>query len=451
MDYDKQKNYISKKYNIPLYKLHDDLIQYYYTHYPSLCCKYNLKPIDTIKPFDYIGALTYLNNYYNNKYFEELLQMVLNTNNDITTFSSKIKDSIVKEFIKFRENAYCLTIWPLYTWPLDDLINFLETFGYVYYVKVIKLGYNAALGLVHQLYSDTSRFPTIEKIKEKVKYLGYDGNDKKEIRVIFFENVSTELISGSQAPLKNKIRELLLTKVNDKNIRGDDLVHINDHYYQTIEYSQIFLHDETLKFLEKQNLMEHLSFDKSRLYINTIKQWLIKNVSLIDYERFIIMSSGILYAYGIRECRDVDGLMLSGKNDVNELTAKYFYDKKTKFPFADFGIIGSKWWKKSWDDADKKWFEMLEVEERDEIIFRPENHFYFNGLKFMTLKAEMYRKLVRGKYHDIGDILMIDNLLGIKMDLSGIVVEDIDNLKKYLGERYGLGNEDINVLIKKYL
>jgi hypothetical protein len=24
-------------------------------------------------------------------------------------------------------------------------------------------------------------------------------------------------------------------------------------------------------------------------------------------------------------------------------------------------------------------------------------------------------------------------------------------LKKYLGERYGLGNEDINVLIKKYL
>lgn len=248
----------------------------------------------------------------------------------------------------------------------------------------------------------------------------------------------------------------MLKNIDNKNLRGDDLVHINDHYYQTIEYSQIFLHERTLSFLNKQNLERHLTFDKSRLYINTIKQWFIKNVDLIDRERFVIMGSGVLYVFGIRECRDVDGLMLGtdASEKLIEETAKAFYIKQTKFPFADLGIIYTKYWKDQWTEKDKDWFNLFNLKYRDELLFNPDNYFYFNGLKFMTLKLEILRKYVRNRYYDIGDMLQIMELTGTKINLPKIDMnnnEFMDNLKMHFRERYNMSDNDINELIKKYI
>ena len=457
------KYHISKKYNIPLNKLHDSHMKYYYTTYPKLCCQYNLNPIDySINPFDYTEALSKLDDYYKNiksNYFRELLDTIKKCNNDISKCSTNIADCIIKEYIKFRKNIFCLTIWPYYEKDLKELFNFLEGYGYIYYVKTIKLNYKGAMNLVHQLYSDTNRFPTLDKIKEKVEYLGWKKNsdnensDKKKIRVIFFENASAESISGSQSPLKTKIREFLLKGTIDKNIRGDDLMHINDYYYQTIEYSQIFLHKKTLSFLKKQNLEKYLSFDKSRLYINTIKQWLIKNVELIDYERFVIMGSAILYVYGIRQCRDVDGLMLGGNDELNEIVAKFFYNKQTKFPFAEFGITNTKYWNEGWDEKDKKWFDLLKIHYRDELLFNPECYFYFNGMKFLTIKAEILKKYIRHKPQDVADIIEIIELLNINIKLPEVTINDefTKDFKSHLENRYGLKENEIQLLIEKYL
>ena len=45
-------------------------------------------------------------------------------------------------------------------------------------------------------------------------------------------------ISGSQAPLKQKIRNVWLQ--DDPKKRGDDFIHINDNFYQTYEYCRLF-------------------------------------------------------------------------------------------------------------------------------------------------------------------------------------------------------------------
>ncbi len=451
---------ISKKYDIPINKLHDEHMQYYYTQYPQLCCKYDLEPIDnSINPFDYISAIKVLDEYYKDiksNYFRDLLDNLIKYDNDITKCPEDIADCIVKEYIKFRKDIYCLTIWPGYENNLDNLKSFLEEYGYVYYEKKIELNYHGAMNLVHALYNDTFRFPTIVKIKEKVEYLGWkDDSNNKQIRVLFFENVSPELISGSQAPLKTKIRNFLLSNTKNKNLRGDDLIHINDHYYQTIEYSQIFLHEKSISFLKKQNLEKYLTFDKSRLYLNTIKQWFIKNVDLIDHPRFTFLGSAILYAYGIRECRDVDGLVL-GLNASKELIdsiARFFCERQTKFPFAEFGITGTKFWDKSWDEKDKAWFSLLGIENRDELLFNQDYHFYFNGMKYITLNSELNKKIVRKNPYDIGDLIKIMDLLNIKIKLPEVNKNDefFNKFRTNLKNKYGLSDFDIDVLIKKYL
>ena len=426
-----KKSYILKKYNLSNNDIKDSHIKYYYTTYPELCCKYDLKPISlNVGPFEFNEAISTLNNYYANikcSYYKDLLIETKKHGNDITKYEPNIADRIIFEYIKFRKNTYCLTLWPYFSNGLSEVIKFLSNYGIVYYVKEISLTYNAALNLIYQLYSDTKRFPTILKLKEKLEYLGWTENEKKTIRVIFFENTSNEVISGSQAQLKTKIRNFLLGFVDNKNLRGDDLVHINDYFYQTIEYSKIFLHKKTLKFLKKQNLTRYFNsdFDNCRLYVNTLKNWIIQNVDHIDYERFVLMGSSVLYAYGIRQCRDIDGLVFIGNGPISthDLVKKivdFFYDKRNKMFFASFGLVGTQYWKKQWDEKDVEWFKLLGIKDRDELVFNPDYHFYFNGMKLISLKSEIIRKYVRNNHYDYGDLLMIMKIINTKIKLPKI-------------------------------
>lgn len=457
-----KKSYIVKKYKLSYNNIKDNHIKYYYTTYPELCCKYDLKPIDkSVGPFEFNKAIQILNDYYKDiksSYYKDLLDATLKYGNDIAKYPKNIADRIIFEYIKFREKTFCLTIWPYVGNDLSQLLKFLSNYGIVYYVKKIKLNYNGALNLVHQLYSDTKRFPTIDKLKEKLDYLGWKEGESNYVRAIFFENTSNEVISGSQAHLKTKIRQFLLNTVSNKNLRGDDLVHINDYYYQTIEYSKIFLHKKTISFLKKQNLKRHLNDNLAncRLYFNTIKQWMIQNIDQIDYERFLFFGSLILYVYGLRNCRDIDGLVYGSDNirtpNMINKTAEYFYNN-TKFFFGSLGIMNTKYWKDEWDTKDIGWLKIMGIKHKDEMIFNPENHFYFNGIKILTIRNEIIRKFIRRKPQDYADMIAIIDMLGFKMNLPKIKNMDnsfINDIKHTLQQKYNYNNDDIIRLTKLY-
>lgn len=468
---------ISKKYNIPYNNIKDNQLEYYYTTIPELCCKYNLKEIsDDVGPFEFTKAIKIMNDYYNDikcDYYRNLTKEIEKYGDDISKYQLDIADRIILEYIKFRKNTYCLTIWPYIKGDISNVVEFLKKYGNVYHTKKIKLNYNGALNLVYQLYSDTKRFPTIDKLKEKLDYLGWREGENNIIRVIFFENTSNEVISGSQAQLKTKIRNFMLDIIkkgkigsseelhkDDKNLRGDDLVHINDYFYQTIEYAKIFLHKKTISFLRKQNLNRHLSNDfcNCRMYLNTLKNWIVNNIDPIDYERFVFMGSVVLYAYGIRQCRDIDGLVSgipknSKTKNFTQKIAEYFYDRKTKFMFADIGLIGTSYWKPQWDEKDLAWFEKLKIKDRDELIFNPDYHFYYNGIKLISLKSELVRKYIRKRYYDYGDLLMAVEISNIKIKLPKVPnTVNLDELmktsKQYLMEKYHLPESKANELIK---
>lgn len=456
---DWEKNKLIKKYNIEPYKLKPNHIKYYYDRFPELCCKFVLEPIsNTVGPFEFIKAITFLNQYYKDiksDYYRNLFKYLIKNGEDFTNLRSKYyKDRIILEYLKFRPKTYILTLWP-FVKPenIIDLIVFLKNYGYVYHTKKIKLTYNGALNLIYQLYSDTNRFPSIEKLKEKLNYLNWGIDQKNTINIIVFENTSNENISGSQAKLKTKIRDFVLQFFPGAKLRGDDLLHINDNYYQTIEYSKIFFHKKSILFLNKQNLSRYFSqsFNNCRLYINTVKKWIIDNVKLIDQERFLFMGSVVLYLYGIRPCRDIDGVVCgvpieSSSNDFIKKVASFFYQKDMKFFFADLGIMGTDYWKSQWDEKDARWFQMLKILYRDQLIFDPEHHFYFNGLKFVSLKAEAIRKYIRRRYYDFGDLIMIMELTGVKMKLPPFD----ENLIKSEDDKKNFIKEIVNYLIQKY-
>lgn len=455
------KSYISKKYNIPYHNLKDEHLKYYYTAYPELCCKYDLKPINNeIQPYEFTKAIAYLNNYFKDikpNYYRDLFKEVEKGGDKIENYPTETADRIILEYLKFRKNTFCITVWPYAPTDLTELYEFLKQFGYIYYVKKVKLDYNAALNLIYQLYSDTKRFPTVDKLKEKLSYMGWKQGESNVVRAIFFDNTSNEVISGSQAKLKTKIREFALKLVKRTDIRGDDLIHINDNFYQTIEYAKIFLHKKSLQFLKRQMLERYMSldFDSCRLFFNTIKKWITENVNLIDHDRFLFMGSLVLYSYGIRQCRDIDGLMVPSLDNPQliQKVADFFYEKKTKFFFAGVALYGTKFWDSKWENKDISWLKLLKITNKEELVFNPEKHFYFNGMKLISLKGELARKYTRKKHHDFGDLIMISKLLNInfklpKMNEDTNIEEFKKHIKDYLIEKYKLSNDKAYDLIK---
>lgn len=482
-----KKNAIANKYNIPYKKIQDEHIPYFYTSYPQLCCKYELTEIrNDVEPYEYYKAIKYLNDYYydiKSNYYKKLLSEAEKHGNNIENYPKNVADRIIFEYIRFRKNTHCLTLWPNASGLVDKLVDFLKPNGNIYYIKKIKLNYNGGMNLIYQLYADTHYLSTIDKIKQKLEYVGWKNNTDNYVTAIFFENTSGEQISGSQAEFKTKIRNFLLDELQNNKLRGDDLIHINDHYYQTIEYSKIYLHHETIRFLRRQKLARHLSYEfkNCRLYENSVKKWIIENVEPIDYDRIIFMGSIVLYTYGIRQCRDVDGIISLSKTpngvmnnteteNLVENIAKFFYNKNTKFFFADMGLTNSKYWNPVWDDKNIKWFKSLNIKNIDDMIFDPANHYYYNGIKMVTLKVELGKKCVRKRYYDYGDILMTSEILGIKIKLpKNSLIEWIDKntnssaddatrinqfkklVSDYLITKYHLKEQDAKKIVNMYV
>jgi hypothetical protein len=474
-------NYLAVKLDVQKHRIKKHNIKYYYTKWPELCCRYRLKDLNNgidknddkyVGPYQFNKAMKNLNGYYHNvqcdyyKNLSETSAQYPDGESLIGKETNETLDHIVSEYIRFRENTFVITLWPNATKMnnINKLLELLYEHGHVYYIKKINLHRTAAQNLIYQLYSDTHRLSTLDKIKEKLDYIGWEKDAVMSIKVIVFEHNSTVPISGSMAPLKQMIRDIFVKNQKGTKLRGDDFVHINDNFFQTIEYTKIFFNKNSLKALHFQDLNNHLdkSMGKGRVYMNTVKKWIIENVHPYDQDRFIFMGSTVLYAYGIRVCRDVDGLV-SPRPELNdsktpfflEKIRKSFYEKSSKFFFADIGVQDTALWKNSWDVKDKKWFDLIGIKHRDELIFDPKNYFYFNGIKMVTLLINVKRRVLRKKVTDYGDLFETMRKTNITIDFSKLPVSSpkkqfLKELHEYMAKKYKHNHsyyEKINELV----
>jgi hypothetical protein len=186
-------------------------------------------------------------------------------------------------------------------------------------------------------------------------------------------------------------------------------------------------------------------FEKGRIFMNTIKNWIIKNIHPIDFDRIVFMGSTVLYVYGIRVCRDVDGLLSPNPDNgktafLEEKIRKSFYNRKTKFYFADIGMQNTTMWKDSWDIKDKAWFDLIGIKFRDQLIFDPNQYFYFNGLKYITLLNNVRRRILRRKISDYGDLMEIERKTNLEIKYPPVneISKDkfVNELKDYMKKKY---------------
>jgi len=280
----------------------------------------------------------------------------------------KYIDYLINEYCNISDDTYLACLWPI-SKTKDTIFEIDTMFGElseVIAIKEVSFNYNGLFNFITQAYNFQDWIGTIDsKFSGASKKVDACYKENENLTVVLFKasNLDKVLL------LKEKIRSIYNI---DKHA-----VHITDNQKETVQLSKILFNKNSIEFT---NVAKPYQFKKFHNNLIDMKK---KASSLgIEYNDFILTSSSVLAAYGLRENGDFDIIyedIKIAKLEDNEIDNhnKYFENDK-------LSIV--------------------------ELVYDPQNYFYYSDLKFIAIDKLKKFKKNRNEEKDREDIKLIDSL-----------------------------------------
>lgn len=321
----------------------------------------NIDPL--IKNIDCNGCDIYIYDFFKNRndYWRR-------DNEKYVNLDEIYLDTMALEYVRLNKNIFPIVLYPksqnyLNKENREQLDETTEKYGCIYYKKKVKLSERGMINLIKEMYRGEKwlggNYPIDYHTKEKVN-IAYNHN-YLELILVNINNIN-EL-----RKLKDDCRKLFPLEKNS--------LHIPDNYTDGFRICSSLLNENSITYLN--NAQTDLYFKSERM--NKLQNYFeLLKTDNIDY---CITSSIILEMYGLREAKDIDYLHRENK-DIN-------------IPL--FGVHKGKW---------LDYYQVC----KEEIIYNPKYHFYFNGFKFATLDVIKIMKQNRNEEKDKRDIKLINSI-----------------------------------------
>ena len=278
---------------------------------------------------------------------------------------TKYCDSIALEYCKIKPNTFIATIFPSAEGDIEEAERIIADKADIFYKKSLKLNPNGALNLMRQMYNGEPWGGTLDN--------GYAGL-KEKARLCFQKDgdvnvyVITVVDPKDTAVIKEEVR-----KVFDI---GNHSIHINDTWEETFRLSRGVFNNNSINMMNVMKSNYYPEFEQLSLFVYLS---LLKND--LDPDNYCITASSVLSRLGLREGEDLDylhrGPTLEGHPSIDSHN-EYSKGRYTKTI--------------------------------DDIIYNPENHFYFNGLKYASVEVIKDLKEKRGEEKDKKDLELLNEL-----------------------------------------
>ena len=412
-----------------------------------------------IEPYDYIKPINKLNLRFKNSYYEKLINVYnydkktklnLYKSNELT---QNDLDEIMLQYIKCRNKCFVITLWPIFVDHLDKMVEYLESKGNIYYTKYIDFESTGLINYLISVYDEFSNTDILKISKNKYSWSRLPEQKSNKIGIIIFDNINDLALSGQASIFKTELRNwaLNILKKNNiglENIRGNDLIHINDYFYQTIEYCELLLNSNSIKLLNNRLYTKIYDeyFETTHLKIETYRKIMYSNLTLETINSLFLIAGVSLFFYGFRPISDLDGICVNMDKDYKNKTdlasedtkniTKLFCDEKTRIFYIEFGATNTEYWKEKWTQFNSIIAQYFGISNFNEICWNPNYHYYFKGIKCYLIDFEFYKKLQRSNEiigtniwptlsKDYTDYIMI-NYLNPKLIEKFIYVNKID-------------------------
>ena len=358
-----------------------------------------------------------------------------------------MKDLDIYNYIKKNKNTFIITVWPVCQ-NGDNIItkNYTTEFCKIIYYKEIKLDPASYKNFLYHI-SDKNNHPLgvelwfakpysdntplkIYVIETSPNTLNINLNIIRTYLINIFSNntnyitmienkygidaiknlyITTMIKRKSRTELSNKG---YVMKVLQETKPFNYSHHVNDFHYETIELGKLLFNENTLKLLKyfKWNVLP--GFEKK---FSNFKNFLLKNH--IDTDNIIIYNSGILGPFGLREPNDIDFLQLD-KVLIKQSQLPPDIDIQNIYFKRGYMILQNKD-KAQYMEDNPSFMQNIELNNPKiiwklslhEILFNPENYFYYKGLKFMSPKLFNKVKKIRGRPKDLQQIQILNKIL----------------------------------------
>ena len=281
-----------------------------------------------------------------------------------------IMDYGALEYVKLNHNAYIVNLHSVTDTAKDDqVVQILEKYGFVYYKKEINLTFDGYVNLKKLSYgSFWDREDWIGNVENKfagAQMHAKNSMGKNPLRAFVF--VCNDLQKVIQA--KAEIRELF-------NL-GNFSIHINDSREEAIWLAETYFNKNSLEMINRRPLdYEDPQFDKM---VEELKKTAQQHK--VDLGDICGAGSTPFDIYGLRGSSDLDFLYCGNKDfDIQTETLSNHDSELDYYPFP-----------------------------KKIIIQNPEHHFYYHGLKFITLDVLYEMKKKRHEIpKDVNDCKMIE-------------------------------------------
>ena len=289
-------------------------------------------------------------------------------------------DHIAQTFCELHEDAYIVMVFPAAEGKTDRIRTLLNEAGDVCYEKRLHLKNNGPLNLIREIYRDEQWLGTWEDGFKGAQYkAGECFRGIAPLRIFLLNCGNPDMLPV----VKEKIRKLYGI--------GNHSVHINDTREETVRLARVLFNANSVHFL---NHARQVYFPNFYELVDRYKGWL--DAKETDGSLFCVDGSSVMALYGIREARDLDFIHFHGDEQVT-------------------GI----------DRIDSHNSELHHhVVSKEELIFDPKNHFFWNNIKFVSLETLKNMKSKRGEKKDLKDVSMIND-----MCRDSFIIDNLKRLK----------------------
>lgn len=293
------------------------------------------------------------------------------------------------QYARLKRNCYMACLWPKAgSEKIDEVEVKLQSIGNIVYSQEVYLTYQGMCNLMTQLYGHQSWTGNIENhfkgVQEKVNACYRAG---KPIKTYLFEADNLE----SVVEIKKEIREIFQIENHS--------IHISDNWKETLDMTEILYNRNSVDFMNRATPYLYSGVYKK---LGELKRLIATN----GYEesRFIIDSSAVLEVCGLRVAADLDFL------------TDYVLEEETMIDGVDNHCSQLPYYGVSLAD----------------MLYNPENYFYFEGMKFITPQRLAEMKEKRGEVKDVIDVKMLRRFMNKKIDVpKAYQFETIDQIHNY--------------------
>lgn len=281
--------------------------------------------------------------------------------------SEESLDSIALEYCMLIKDLKTVMLFPSAVGKTDEVIPILKEAGEIYYYKELQLKNNGPLYLMMQVYKGEEWLGKWENFFSGAKSkANYCFKTDEPLRFFLFK----PFVGVNIIELKEKIRKIY-------NIAKHS-VHINDTHEESIRITSTLLNKNSVHFLNNVKLNTFAKFQSLFDYFDKIT-----SEKGINNEDLCLTGSTVLALYGLRDANDLDYIKAEKSNLTKINDDIKAHDSELKYYPTNF----------------------------DNIVYNPENHFYFNGVKFASLNIVRLLKENRGEAKDIKDVELINTVL----------------------------------------